>query len=385
MNQALSNLHPSAYPLIHMEYTDQLTAKSAKMTRLFGQFGKECDTIYGMKKPFAYKNKLTASFGRGKTGKLVTGDYSALKGKVFAVESYPMHDAILDKALVAVRAAANFCKYEPYNAESGRGMVRAVVLRRGVQSGQVMVILVTGKAILPGAKNFVSKLRTLCKNQNIEVSTVVQNVNEWQTNLILGEREKVLFGKGFIVEPFCGKTYAISPGGYFPDNAAQTETLYKIALKQAALSGAETVFNLYCGMGALALTSSMYAARILAVDSNEASVQDGIGNAHHNGVGNIRFYAENPIDWLEGQRADGAKPDVILLEPPRAQLDTAMLSAILDLAPNRIVYIAHSPEEQVKDIAAMVKKGYRVASVTPVDLAPYTNYISGVIALERTK
>ncbi len=383
MNQALSSLHPSAYPLINMEYQDQLAAKTAKMNRLFGQFGKESDPIYAMKKPYGYKNKLTASFGRGKTGKLVTGDYSALKGKTYAVESYPMHDPVLDKALVAVRAAANFCKYEPYNAETGRGMVRAVVLRRGVQSGQVMVILVTGKAILPGAKNFVAKLRTLCKNQNIEVSTVVQNVNEWQTNLILGEREKVLFGKGIIVEPFCGKTYAISPNSYFPTNAAQTETLYKVALKNAALSGTETVFDLYCGMGALALTCSMYAARIFAVDANEASVQDAIANARHGGITNTRFHAENPIEWLSAQAENGAKPDVIMLEPPRAQIDPALISTLGALAPQRIVYISHTPEQQVKDIAAIVKKGYRVTSVTPVDLAPYTNYISGVIVMEK--
>ncbi len=385
MNDALSKLHPSAYPLVNMEYNDQLAAKSAKMVRLFGQFGKECTPIYGMKKPYAYMNKLTASFGRGKTGKLITGDYSALKGKTYAVESYPMHDAVIDKTLVAVRAAANFCKYEPYKAETGRGMVRAVVIRRGTQSGQVMVILVTGQPILPGAKNFVSKLRTLCKNQNIEVSTVVQNVNEWQTNLILGEREKVLFGKGFIVEPFCGKTYAISPSGYFPINAAQTETLYKIALKSAGLTGAETVFNLYCGMGALALTSSMYAARILAVDTNEESIQDAIANARHNGITNTRFYAENPIEWLEAQAENGASPDAIVLEPPREQIEPALLSCMLALAPKTIVYIAHNPEAQVKDIAALVKKGYRVSEVTPVDLAPYTHYVTGVIALERCK
>ncbi len=383
MNEAISKLHPSAYPLVHMEYPDQLTAKSAKMTRLFGQFGKECDGIYGMQKPYGYMNKLTAHFGRGKTGKLITGDYSALKGKTFAVDSYPMHDPIIDKTLVAVRAAANFCKYEPYHAESGKGMVRAVVIRRGAQSGQVMVVLVTGQPILPGAKNFVNKLRTLCKNQKIEVSTVVQNVNEWQTNLVLGEREKVLFGKGMIVENFCGKRYGISPGGYFPINAAQTETLYKIALKHAELSGSETVFHLFCGMGALSLTGSMYAARILAVDNNEAAVQDAIANARHGGITNVRFSAENPVEFLERQAADGNKAEVILLEPPRERADPALIERMTALAPSRIVYIAHTPEEQVKDIAAIVKKGYRVTAVTPVDLAPYTNYVTGVIALEK--
>ncbi len=384
MNDITSKLHPSAYPLVNMEYQDQLTAKSAKMTRLFGQFCKEDVLIYGMKKPYGYMNKLTASFGRGKTGKLITGDYSALKGKTFAVESYPMHDVVIDKTLVAVRAAANFCKYEPYNAESGKGMVRAVVIRRGAQSGQVMVILVTGQPILPGAKNFVSKLRQLCKNQNIEVSTVVQNVNEWQTNLILGEREKVLFGKGIIVEPFCGKTYAISPSGYFPVNAAQTEVLYKVAMKRAELSGNETVLHLYCGMGALALTSSMYAKKILAVDSNEQSVQDAIGNARHNKVTNAYFSAENPIDWLERQIASKVSAQVIVLEPPRERIDPALIDCMAQVKPERIVYITHRPEEQVKDIAAIVKQGYRVTSFDAVDLAPYTNYVSGVIALERT-
>ncbi len=382
MNEALKSLHPSAYPLINMEYADQLEAKTKKMARLFEQFGKGAP-ICAMQTPYGYMNKLTAHFGRGKTGKLITGNYNAQRGKTFAVESYPMHAPVLDKTLACVRAAANFCKYEPYHAESGKGMVRAVVLREGARAGEVMVVLVTGQAILPGAKNFVKKLRTLCQNQNIEVSTVIQNVNEWQTNLVLGEREKVLFGKGFVVEELCGRTFALSPSAYFPSNAAQTEVLYAAALEGAALTGAQTVVHLYSGMGALALASARKAVQVYGVDVNEAAVQDAVGNMRHNGVPNVHFSAENPVEWAQRHCENGLHADVVFVEPPRARMEAALLDAVLRLKPARVVYLAHSPEEQVRDIAALVKGGYEMETYTPVDLAPYTNYISGVITLVK--
>ncbi len=381
--QNLSILPQSVYPLANMPYQDQLNAKNSKIERILGKYGK-ITPIKGMSEPVGYRNSLTAHFGRGKNGKLVTGDYNPRSGRVFAVEEYPLHRPELEKAMDCVRAAANFCKYEAYNAESGKGMVRGVALRYSKKQKQVMVVLVTGKAILPGAKNFVSKVRTLCQNQNVNVSTVVQNVNDLQTNILLGEREKVLFGKGFLVDEFCGKTFALYSTTFYPVNSEQSELLYENAIKNATLTGNETLLHIYSGMGALALACALKTKDVFAVDTNEASVQQAMENAKHNKLTNVHLSAENPVEWLERQSSKNLKPDVIIIEPPKTALQEALMNSILQLKAKKVIYLSTRIEDQATDIETFIKNGYRMKNCDVLDIFPHTNYIACAILLEKT-
>ena len=209
-------------PLLGLDYAAQLKQKEEKVRALVGKYG-PVHPIRGMEQPYHYRNKVISTFAPGFGGKLTSGIYAANSHKVLPVESCLLQDEVLDKTMQAVRAAANACRYQPYDEDKGTGLVRHCLLRRGVATGQVMVVLVTAQPVLPGAKNFVKALLTEAAQRGVTVTTVVQNVNSRKTSVVLGEAEKVLYGKGFILDTLCGKTYAISPRSFYQINHAQTE------------------------------------------------------------------------------------------------------------------------------------------------------------------
>ena len=204
-------------PLLGLDYAAQLKQKEEKVRALVGKYG-PVHPIRGMEQPYHYRNKVISTFAAGWGGKLTSGIYAANSHKVLPVESCLLQDEVLDKTMQAVRAAANACRYQPYDEDKGTGLVRHCLLRRGVATGQVMVVLVTAQPVLPGAKNFVKALLAEAAQRGVTVTTVVQNVNSRKTSVVLGEAEKVLYGKGFILDTLCGKTYAISPRSFYQIN-----------------------------------------------------------------------------------------------------------------------------------------------------------------------
>ena len=235
-------------PLLGLDYAAQLKQKESAVRALLGKYG-PVHPIRGMDVPYHYRNKVISTFAPAAGGKLTSGIYAARTHKVLPVESCLLEDEVLDKVLLAVRAAANRCRYQPYNEDRGTGLLRHCLLRRGVATGQVMVVLVTAQPVLPGAKNFVRYLLEEAETRGVPVTTVVQNYNPRQTSVVLGEAEKVLYGKGFILDTLCGKTYALSPRSFYQVNPVQTAVLYGLAVDAARLTGKETVLDAYCGIG----------------------------------------------------------------------------------------------------------------------------------------
>ena len=219
-------------PMLGMDYAAQLKQKEDAVKKLLGKFG-PVNAIRGAENPYHYRNKVISTFTTGWGGKLTSGIYAANSHKVLPVESCLLQDEVLDKTMLAVRAAANACHYQPYDEDKGTGLLRHCLLRRGVVTGQVMVVLVTAQPVLPGAKNFVKALLAEAKKQDVTITTVVQNVNPRKTSVVLGDMEKVLYGKGFILDELCGKTYALSPRSFYQINHAQTEVLYGLAVEAA--------------------------------------------------------------------------------------------------------------------------------------------------------
>ena len=222
-------------PMLGMDYAAQLKQKEETVKKLLGRFG-PVEHIRGMETPYHYRNKVISTFTTGWGGKLTSGIYAANSHKVLPVESCLLQDEVLDKTMLAVRAAAGACHYQPFNEDKGTGLLRHCLLRRGVMTGQVMVVLVTAQPVLPGAKNFVKALLTEAGRQGVTITTIVQNVNSRRTSVVLGEAEKVLYGKGFILDTLCGKTYAISPRSFYQINHTQTEVLYGLAVDAAKLT-----------------------------------------------------------------------------------------------------------------------------------------------------
>ena len=369
-------------PLLEVPYPEQLKQKEAKVRALLGKYG-PVHPIRGMKTPIHYRNKVISTFATGSGGKLVSGIYAAKTHKVLPVERCLLEDEVLDTVMEAVRAAAAACKYQPYHEDKGTGLLRHCLLRRGVATGQVMVVLVTAQPVLPGAKNFVRALLAEAEKRSVPVTTVVQNYNPRRTSVVLGQQEKVLYGKGFILDTLCGKTYALSPRSFYQVNPVQTAVLYGLAVDAAKLTGNEVVLDAYCGIGTIGLTAADKAKQVVGVELNRDAVHDAIGNAKHNGVKNARFFAADATEWISAAAAAGERADVIFMDPPREGSTPQFIESVARMAPKRVVYVSCNPETMARDLALLTKKGYRAEGFTPVDMFPNSEHIEVVCALSR--
>lgn len=369
-------------PLLGLDYASQLKQKEDTVRKLIGKYGK-VEAICGMAEPYHYRNKVISTFAPGPGGKLISGIYAAGSHKVLPVESCLLQDEILDKTMQAVRTAANACRYPAYNEDKGTGLLRHCLLRRGFATGQVMVVLVTAQPVLPGAKNFVRALLDAAAKQGVTVTTIVQNYNPRKTSVVLGEEEKVLYGKGFILDTLCGKRYAISPRSFYQVNPVQTEVLYTLAVQAAGLTGNEVVLDAYCGIGTIGMTAADHAKQVVGVELNRDAVRDAIGNAKHNGVKNVRFFAADATQWIRESAANGQKADVIFMDPPREGSTPEFIESVARMSPRRVVYVSCNPVTLARDLALLTKKGYKMEYAVPVDMFPHTEHIETVCALSK--
>jgi 23S rRNA (uracil1939-C5)-methyltransferase len=371
-------------PLLKTEYKAQLAQKQALVQRLLGRYA-PVEAIVGMPEPWHYRNKAISSFAAGAGGKLVSGIYAAGSHRVLPVEKCLLQDETIDQIIDAVRAAARRCRYEPFDEDRGTGFLRHVLVRRGFASEESMVVLVTAQPVLPGAKNFVHALLEEAKTRGATITTVVQNYNPRKTSAVLGTQEKTLYGKGYIVDTLCGHSFAIGPRSFYQVNPVQTEKLYALAVRAAALTGKEAVLDAYCGTGTIALTAAPHARSVTGVEINESAVRDAIGNAKHNRIANARFYAADATQWILQAVQNGQKADVIFLDPPREGATPEFLRAAAQMGPARIVYVSCNPETQARDLALLTKLGYRAERFWPVDMFPHTEHVEVVCALSRQK
>lgn len=370
-------------PLLPVAYPDQLAQKQARVRQLLGRFAPVAP-IRGMAEPWHYRNKVISTFAPGPGGRLTSGIYAAGTHRVLPVESCLLQDQVLDQVVQAVRAAARACHYAPYDEDRGTGLLRHVLCRRGVATGQVMVVLVTAQPVLPGAKNFVRALLAQAAARRVPVTTVVQNYNPRRTSAVLGTQEKVLYGPGRILDVLCGNTYTISPRSFYQVNPAQTAVLYGLAVEAAGLTGRETVVDAYCGIGTIGLTAAARAGQVIGVERNPDAVRDAAANARRNHIANARFFAADATEWIAAQAAAGLRSDVVFLDPPREGSTPEFLRAVARMGPARVVYISCDPATQARDLRLLTGLGYRATGIQPVDMFPHTEHIECVARLVRT-
>lgn len=240
-----------------------------------------------------------------------------------------------------------------------------------------MVVLVTSGPIFPAKNNFVKALR----KEHPDITTIVHNINPYQTSLVLGERENVLYGTGKIEDELCGLTFRISPRSFYQINPVQTEVLYNTAMEYAGMTGSEKVIDAYCGTGTIGLVASKRAGEVIGVELNRDAVHDAIANAKRNGIKNVRFFCDDAGEFMLGMAQDGEKADIVFMDPPRAGSDECFLSSLVTLAPKKIVYISCNPETQQRDLRFLTKRGYKVEKIQPVDMFPHTNHVETVCLL----
>ena len=209
------------------------------------------------------------------------------------------------------------------------------------------------------------------------------NVNPYRTSLVLGEREEVLYGKGYIEDVLCGCRFRISARSFYQINPVQTEQLYQKAVELAGLTGVETVIDAYCGIGTIGMVASAHAGRVIGVELNRDAVRDAIANARANGIRNIYFHTADAGEWMASMAEQGGRADVVFMDPPRAGSDERFLSSLMLLAPRRVVYISCNPETQERDLRFLTARGYQVKAIQPVDMFPHTHHVETVVLLSR--
>ena len=332
-----------------------------------------------MENPYYYRNKVHAVFDRDRRGNIISGTYEAKTHRVVPVENCLIEDKKSQEIIRTIRGLLKSFKIKTYDEDTGYGLFRHVLIRRGFKSGEIMVVLVLGSPILPSSNNFVKALR----KEHPEITTVVLNINDRKTSMILGEREKVLYGKGFIRDELCGCTFRISPKSFYQVNPVQTEILYQKAIEFAHLTGKESLIDAYCGIGTIGLIASGHAKEVVGVELNKDAVKDAILNAKENQIRNVKFFQGDAGEFMEAMAAEGKSMDVLFMDPPRAGSDEKFMASAVKMGPEKIVYISCNPETLARDLKYLTKKGYQVKKIQPVEMFAFTEHLETVVLLSR--
>lgn len=363
---------------LDMPYEKQLEHKKKEVSDLLRPFCR-VEEIIGMDDPFHYRNKVHAVMARDRKGRIISGVYKEGTHTVLPVETCLIENKKADEIIGTIRELLPSFKMKVFDEDTGYGFLRHVLVRTAHATGEIMVVLITASPVFPSKNNFVKALRKV----HPEITTVVQNVNGRDTSMVLGEKEHVLYGPGFIVDVLCGKKFRISSKSFYQINPVQTEKLYNLAIEAAGLTGKETVVDAYCGIGTIGIVAASAAKEVIGVELNKDAVRDAVTNAKANGEKNIRFYNNDAGKFMVQMASQNAHADVVFMDPPRSGSTEEFMDAVAILNPDRVVYVSCNPETLARDLAYFKKKGYKAARGWAVDQFPMTGHVETVVLLSR--
>ena len=330
--------------------------------------------VIGMEEPFHYRNKAQFPVGRDREGRVVTGFYASRTHSII-----PNTDCVLgvSENREILKIILEFMEKEgisPYDEVSGEGLLRHVLIRKGFATGELMVCLVLNGERFPGIERLADRLFAIPG-----MTSLTLNVNRKNTNVIMGEKLLPVRGETFITDRIGSIWYRISPLSFYQVNPVQTRKLYETALNYAGLTGTETVWDLYCGIGTISLFLAQKAGKVYGVEVVPEAIEDARKNAEINGISNVEFYEGKAEEILPGMyREKGIRADVIVVDPPRKGCDRACLDTMLSMAPKRIVYVSCDSATLARDLKILCEGGYELKEVQPVDMFPQTAGIENV-------
>lgn len=367
--------------LQNLNYSEQLSFKQRLCIKLLGKFN-HVEEIIGMENPYNYRNKVQSAFTTDrKSKKIISGIYQSSTHNIVPVDYCMTEDKKADEIIISIRKLMKDFKFSTYDEIRGCGFLRHVLIKRGFATGEIMVVFVTGTPIFPAKNNFTKALLKL----HPEITTIVMNINDKHTSMLLGEQEKVMYGKGYITDILCGLKFRISAKSFYQINPVQTEKLYAKAIEFAGLTGKETVIDAYCGIGTIGLIAAKNAEIVLGVEINKDAIKDAKINARENKITNTRFICADAGKLMVEMADAGEKCDIVLMDPPRAGSDENFLKSVCTLSPKKIVYISCNPETQSRDLLYLTKNNYKVKKIQPVDMFPHTNHVETVVELCRVQ
>ncbi len=371
--------------LRHLDYAAELRAKQESVLDAFRRIGGlEVPVLDILPSPEVdrYRNKVQFPVGVDKNGAPCIGFYAGRTHRIVPCPDCKLQPGVLNEIGNALCAFFAQQGIRPYDEQSGKGLVRHIFLRRGAHSGQIMVCLVCTRAKLPHAEQLCTALR----EQFPAISTILLNVNAKNTNVILGGENHILYGPGYIEDTLCGVPVRLGPLSFYQVNTLAAERLYGVAAQYAQLTPDDTLLDLYCGMGTIGLSMADQCRELIGVEIVPEAIESAKANAARMGetvAAKSRFFCADAGQAATQLAAEGLHPDIVMLDPPRKGCDEATLSAVVRMAPRRVVYVSCNPATAARDAAWLEKNGYHAEKVQPVDLFPRTKHCEAVLLLTK--
>lgn len=359
---------------INQGYVKSLEYKNEECKKIFNDLKVNVHPVSGMEDPYYYRNKTIVAFDKTYN----YGLYEENSHRIIPYKSCLIHDQETDAIISKIAVLFRKYRVSIYDPQRRRGEIRHIFIRRAVKTNQTLVVIVSNEAIFKGSKNFCNQLVKAFPS----IKSIVLNTNKRQTSIVLGEQEKVLFGKGFIVDELCGMTFKISPRSFYQINHDQCEALYSKALSLITVKDPK-IMDTYCGIGTIGLIASKNAKQVIGVELNKDAVKDAKLNKTFNKVENIKFIQGDATEFMVEAAKQKVDVDVIIMDPPRSGSTETFIKAAVSLKPKEIVYVSCDPHTQVRDLKLFRKLGYDFKDVYPYDMFPFTQHIESIVLLTK--
>lgn len=368
--------------LRHIDYEETLNIKQNTVQNLVNKTLNnkiKVEMTVGMGNPYNYRNKAQYPVGFDKSGEPVMGVYAKRTHEIIPMRNCMIQNPVSEKIANVVLGFFIKNNIPIYNEKNGEGLLRHIVIKVGIKTHEIMCILVLNKKELKKEKELIKVLI----REFPEIKTIVKNYNMKNTNVILGNENEVIYGDGYIYDELGDYTFKISPLSFYQINPIQTEALYNIAIEMADLKKTDTLFDLYCGIGTIGIFASPYVNKVYGIEIVKQAIEDAKENANINNIRNIEFFAGDVEKVFENVlKEHNVKPDVIFVDPPRKGLDKHTIENILNIKPEKIVYISCNPASLVRDLK-LLEESYEIKKIQPVDMFPFTSHVECVSVLHR--
>lgn len=368
----------------HIEYAKELEIKKQTVTDALQRIGGleiRAEEILSIKEPVYYRNKAQLPVGLDEKGNLLIGFFSRRTHRITDTPECLLHREEFNRIIPAVRSYILENPVTVYSEETGRGLIRHLYLRYARNTGEIMVCLVINGDILPKKEKLIERLLAT----GLNIKSVIININREKTNVVLGDRCITIYGEDYIEDILCGLRFRISPLSFYQVNPEGTELLYGKAKEYAALTGEETLLDLYCGTGTIGLTMADSVKKLIGVEIIPQAIENAKENARLNGIENAEFFCDDAKGAAKRLYDEGIRPDVVILDPPRKGCTPEVIETVAKMSPDRVVYVSCDPATLARDLAIFKSKGYETVKATAVDMFPRTTHIETVVLLSRKK
>lgn len=367
----------------HISYDEELKIKEQRvkdaLIRIGGLKDVKISPIIGSENSDRYRNKAQIPIGLNSANEVITGFYANHSHRIISCDDCKLQPEVFARLTKVVKEFITLTKASVYNEETHSGAIRHLYIRCGEKTGEIMVCIVANANKLKNSDLLVKMLLDCSKN----IKSIILNINREKTNVVLGKKNTILYGDGYISDILCGLKIRINPLSFYQVNRSQAQILYNKVNEYADLTGEETVLDLYCGTGTIGLTTAKNARNLIGVEIVKQAVEDAKINAEINSINNARFICGDAQKAVELLKQEGIKPDVIIIDPPRKGSTLQVISYIAEASPQKVIYVSCDPATLARDLKLFEEFGFKAEKVTPVDMFPRTAHVETVVLLSK--